>query len=71
VRALSQMPFMKWVPFFPISERLNVFTAGSLLALMAVPTIFTFAEDAPGQELNRREQFRGWRWSAPPFPRRQ
>ena len=46
VRALSQMPFMKWVPFFPISERLNVFTAGSLLALMAVPTIFTLAEDA-------------------------
>ena len=46
VRALSQMAFMKWVPFFPISERLNVFTAGSLLALMAVPTIFTLAEDA-------------------------
>src|SRR5437879_12732552 len=46
VRALSQMPFMKWVPFFPISERLNVFTAGALLALMAVPTIFTLAEDA-------------------------
>ena len=46
VRALSQMPFMKWVPFFPMSERLNVFTAGSLLALMAVPTIFTLAEDA-------------------------
>src|SRR5437879_12260127 len=35
IRALSQMPFMKWVPFFPISERLNVFTAGALLALMA------------------------------------
>lgn len=46
VRALSQMPSLKWVPFFPISERLNVFTAGSLLALMAVPTIFTLAEDA-------------------------
>lgn len=46
IRALSQMSFMKWVPFFPISERLNVFTAGSLLALMAVPTIFTLAEDA-------------------------
>src|SRR5438045_7355115 len=40
------MPFMKWVPFFPISERLNIFTAGSLLALMAIPTIFTLAEDA-------------------------
>src|SRR5205814_8397880 len=35
-----------WVGFFPISERLNVFTAGSLLALTAVPTIFTLAEDA-------------------------
>src|SRR5207253_4380490 len=35
-----------WISFFPISERLNVFTAGSLLALMAVPTIFTLAEDA-------------------------
>jgi phosphate transport system permease protein len=46
VRALSQMPSMRWVPFFPISERLNVFTAGALLALMAVPTIFTLAEDA-------------------------
>jgi phosphate transport system permease protein len=46
IRALSQASFMKWVPFFPITERLNVFTAGSLLALMAVPTIFTLAEDA-------------------------
>ena len=46
VRALSQASFMKWVPFFPISERLNVFTAGCLLALMAVPTIFTLSEDA-------------------------
>jgi phosphate transport system permease protein len=46
VRAFSQLSFMKWVPFFPISERLNVFTAGCLLALMAVPTIFTLAEDA-------------------------
>jgi phosphate transport system permease protein len=46
VRALSQAPWMQWVPFFPISERLNVFTAGCLLALMAVPTIFTLAEDA-------------------------
>jgi phosphate transport system permease protein len=46
IRALSQMPFLKWVPFFPISERLNVFTAGCLLALMAIPTIFTLSEDA-------------------------
>ena len=46
IRAISRTSFMKWVPFFPISERLNVFTAGCLLALMAVPTIFTLAEDA-------------------------
>ena len=46
IRALSRASFMSWVPFFPISERLNVFTAGCLLALMAVPTIFTLAEDA-------------------------
>jgi phosphate transport system permease protein len=46
IRAISRASFMRWVPFFPISERLNVFTAGCLLALMAVPTIFTLAEDA-------------------------
>jgi len=46
VRAFSQLSLMKWVPFFPISERLNIFTAGCLLAFMAVPTIFTLAEDA-------------------------
>jgi phosphate transport system permease protein len=37
---------MAWVPFFPLQERLNAFTAGGLLALMAIPTIFTLAEDA-------------------------
>jgi phosphate transport system permease protein len=46
LRAVSQASWLSWVPSFPISERLNVFTAGSLLALMAVPTIFTLAEDA-------------------------
>ncbi|MDQ6861061.1 MAG: phosphate ABC transporter permease subunit PstC [Verrucomicrobiota bacterium] len=47
IRAASESPWlMKWVSFFPISERLNIFTAGSLLALMAVPTIFTLSEDA-------------------------
>jgi phosphate transport system permease protein len=46
VRAASQSSFFKWVSFFPISERLNIFTAGCLLAFMAVPTIFTLAEDA-------------------------
>lgn len=46
LRLLSQQGFMDWVPFFPIQERLNAFTAGCLLALMAIPTIFTLAEDA-------------------------
>jgi phosphate transport system permease protein len=46
VRAASQLPWLNWISFFPISERLNIFTAGCLLALMAVPTIFTLAEDA-------------------------
>jgi phosphate transport system permease protein len=46
LRALSELDALAWVPFFPISERLNAFTAGGLLALMAVPTIFTLAEDA-------------------------
>jgi len=46
MRLLSQQEFMQWVPFFPIQERLNAFTAGCLLALMAIPTIFTLAEDA-------------------------
>lgn len=35
-----------FVPFFPFQERLNAFTAGCLLALMAVPTVFTLTEDA-------------------------
>lgn len=46
IRQLSQWEALSWVPFFPLSERLNAFTAGALLALMAVPTIFTLAEDA-------------------------
>lgn len=46
LRHLSQMDSMQWVPFFPLQERLNAFTAGCLLALMAIPTIFTLAEDA-------------------------
>jgi phosphate transport system permease protein len=46
IRAASQSPLFHWVTFFPIIERLNIFTAGCLLALMAVPTIFTLAEDA-------------------------
>jgi phosphate ABC transporter, permease protein PstC len=46
IRQLSQSRFLHWVSFFPVAERLNVFTAGCLLALMAVPTIFTLSEDA-------------------------
>ncbi|HEV3410423.1 MAG TPA: phosphate ABC transporter permease subunit PstC, partial [Chthoniobacterales bacterium] len=46
VRAMSESSLFKWVSFFPLSERLNIFTAGLLLALMAVPTIFTLSEDA-------------------------
>lgn len=46
VRWLTQLPVLQAIPFFPISERLNVFTAGCLLALMAIPTIFSLAEDA-------------------------
>ncbi len=46
IRTASQSHWLSWISFFPISERLNVFTAGTLLALMAVPTIFTLSEDA-------------------------
>jgi len=46
LRALSQQPWLAWMPGFPYSERLNILTAGCLLALIAVPTIFTLAEDA-------------------------
>ena len=46
IRSLSQSHWLGWIPFFPIAERLNVFTAGTLLALMAIPTIFTLSEDA-------------------------
>jgi phosphate transport system permease protein len=35
-----------WSIFPPFSERLNILTAGILLAFMAVPTIFTLTEDA-------------------------
>lgn len=46
LRALSQVPWLSWMPGFPYSERLNILTAGCLLALIAIPTIFTLAEDA-------------------------
>jgi len=46
LRALSQVEWLAWLPGFPYAERLNALTAGCLLALIAVPTIFTLAEDA-------------------------
>ncbi|NJK92844.1 MAG: phosphate ABC transporter permease subunit PstC [Blastochloris sp.] len=46
IRVFTQWDMMAWVPGFPIAERLNIITAGLLLALMAVPSIFTFSEDA-------------------------
>ena len=46
LRWVSQTPWLSWFPGFPMSERLNSLTAGALLALMAVPTIFSLAEDA-------------------------
>ncbi|MCX6951605.1 MAG: phosphate ABC transporter permease subunit PstC [Verrucomicrobia bacterium] len=46
LRALSQVSWLSWFPGFPYSERLNILTAGCLLAVIAVPTIFTLAEDA-------------------------
>ncbi|MEN9401500.1 MAG: Phosphate transport system permease protein PstC [Verrucomicrobiota bacterium] len=46
LRRVSQWPALDWIPGFPIAERLNATTAACLLALMAVPTIFSLAEDA-------------------------
>jgi phosphate transport system permease protein len=42
----SMKDSFSWVPGFPIQQRLNMFTAGCLLGLMAIPTIFTLSEDA-------------------------
>ncbi|MDQ8203931.1 phosphate ABC transporter permease subunit PstC [Pelagicoccus sp. SDUM812003] len=46
LRETSHMEIFAWLDFMPLSERLTAFTAGCLLALMAIPTIFTLAEDA-------------------------
>lgn len=46
IRQLSGTPWLSWWPGFPVIERLNALTAGMMLALVAVPTIFTLAEDA-------------------------
>ena len=46
LRDISLIDSLQWIPGFPIEERLNIFTAGCLLALMSIPTIFSLAEDA-------------------------
>jgi phosphate transport system permease protein len=46
LRDLSMNEALSWMPGFPIDERLNIFTAGCLLAFMSIPTIFSLAEDA-------------------------
>jgi phosphate transport system permease protein len=46
LRELSTVEMLSWFPGFPMEERLNIFTAGCLLALMSIPTIFSLSEDA-------------------------
>lgn len=46
LREVSQISWLSWVPGFPMAERLTILNAGLLLAFMAIPTIFTLAEDA-------------------------
>lgn len=46
LRVASGWEWLSWFPGFPFAERLNALTAGCLLGLIAVPTIFTLAEDA-------------------------
>ncbi len=46
IKDISHLPWLSWIPGFPVQERLNMFNAGCLLALMAVPTMFSLAEDA-------------------------
>lgn len=46
IKGISEWHCLQWVPGFPIQERLNMFNAGCLLAFMAVPTMFSLAEDA-------------------------
>lgn len=46
IRWFSGLDVVSWIPFFPIAERLNIITAGLLLAIMTIPTVFTLSEDA-------------------------
>ena len=42
----SQSPLLSWIPSFPVEQDKTILTAGILLALMSIPTVFTLAEDA-------------------------
>mgnify|MGYP001946671711 CR=1 FL=1 len=46
IQKYSQSDWLNWIPGFPAEGPYNILTAGLLLALMAVPTIFTLCEDA-------------------------
>ena len=46
IKSTSDVAWLQWIPGFPVQERLNMFNAGVLLALMAIPTMFSLAEDA-------------------------
>lgn len=43
---LSYIPWLSWIDGFPASGEQMMLTAGVLLAFMAIPTMFTLAEDA-------------------------
>lgn len=46
LKEFGNHPLLSWLPGFPINERLNMLNAGLLLGFMAIPTIFSLAEDA-------------------------
>lgn len=46
LKDLSGWTIFQYLPGFPIDQRLNMLLAGVLLGFMAVPIIFTLAEDA-------------------------
>lgn len=46
IKGVSEWSCLQWLPGFPIQERLNMFNAACLLAFMALPTMFSLAEDA-------------------------
>ncbi|MBK1853575.1 phosphate ABC transporter permease subunit PstC [Verrucomicrobiaceae bacterium 5K15] len=42
----SNLAIFSWLPGFPMDQGLNMLNAGVLLGFMAIPTMFTLAEDA-------------------------